>query len=160
MTQRTSMRGTALAGNSAGFTLVEVVLVIIIIGLATAIALPTFNGAVQKSRIAAAIADLNRIDVALQRTRGNGSLPPNLAAIGLDTLKDPWGNSYQYLNIEAGANPGQVRKDRNLVPLNTDFDLYSVGKDGDSKPPLTAAASRDDILRAGNGGFIGKAEDF
>jgi general secretion pathway protein G len=54
----------------------------------------------------------------------------------------------------------EVRKDRNLVPINTDFDLYSVGPDGDSQAPLTAAASRDDIVRANDGRFIGKAEDY
>ena len=53
-----------------------------------------------------------------------------------------------------------VRKDKNLHPLNTDFDLYSLGRDGDSKLPLTAATSRDDILRANNGAFIGRAENY
>ena len=51
-------------------------------------------------------------------------------------------------------------KDSALAPLNTDFDLYSVGPDGDSRLPLTAAASRDDILRANNGAFIGRAENY
>jgi general secretion pathway protein G len=35
-----------------------------------------------------------------------------------------------------------------------------MGKDGASVSPLTAKASRDDIVRANNGGFIGLAEDF
>jgi general secretion pathway protein G len=35
-----------------------------------------------------------------------------------------------------------------------------MGEDGLSKKPLTAEDSRDDILRAGNGGFIGPAKDF
>ena len=55
---------------------------------------------------------------------------------------------------------GEVRKDRNLVPINTDYDLYSAGPDGNSVPPLTAAASRDDIVRANDGRFIGKAEEY
>ena len=53
-----------------------------------------------------------------------------------------------------------VRKDKNLVPINTDFDLYSLGKDGLSAGPLTAKDSRDDIVRANNGAFIGRAEDY
>ena len=53
-----------------------------------------------------------------------------------------------------------VRKDRFLVPLNTDYDLYSMGKDGESTAPLTARQSRDDIIRADNGGFIGLASEF
>jgi len=35
-----------------------------------------------------------------------------------------------------------------------------MGKDGASKKPLTAKDSQDDILRAGNGGYIGSAKDF
>jgi len=46
------------------------------------------------------------------------------------------------------------------VPLNTDYDLYSQGPDGQSVSPLTAAKSRDDIIRANNGDFIGTAEDY
>ena len=70
-------------------------------------------------------------------------------------------NNYQYLNIRsAGPGLGAVRKDGNLNPLNTDFDLYSTGKDGRSKSPLTAKHSRDDIVRANNGAFFGLAEDY
>jgi general secretion pathway protein G len=35
-----------------------------------------------------------------------------------------------------------------------------MGKDGDSKAPLTAKASRDDIIRANNSAFIGLATDY
>ena len=60
-----------------------------------------------------------------------------------------------------GPGPvGQARKDRFLVPLNSDFDLYSLGKDKSSAAPLNAKASRDDILRALDGGFIGVAAKF
>jgi general secretion pathway protein G len=44
--------------------------------------------------------------------------------------------------------------------LNSDYDLYSMGEDGESVPPLTAKQSRDDIIRANNGGFIGLAADY
>ena len=44
--------------------------------------------------------------------------------------------------------------------MNSDFDLYSVGNDGDSESPLSAKASRDDIVRANNGAFIGLGEDY
>ncbi|MCG6963484.1 MAG: prepilin-type cleavage/methylation domain-containing protein, partial [Acidobacteria bacterium] len=37
---------------------------------------------------------------------------------------------------------------------------YSMGPDGKSQPPLTAKASRDDIVRAGNGSFVGVAIDY
>jgi general secretion pathway protein G len=53
-----------------------------------------------------------------------------------------------------------MRKDKNLVPINTDFDLYSLGKDGESVGPLTAIPSRDDIVRANNGSYIGRADSY
>jgi general secretion pathway protein G len=59
-----------------------------------------------------------------------------------------------------GGGAGQARKDRFLVPINTDFDLYSVGRDGETAPPLAAAKSRDDVVRAANGAFIGLASKF
>jgi general secretion pathway protein G len=60
---------------------------------------------------------------------------------------------------ERGAR-GHARKDHSLVPINTDFDLYSMGPDGRSAPPLTAQHSRDDIVRANNGTFIGIASEY
>ena len=145
-----------------GFTLLDLIIAMIVAGLLAAIAVPVYSGAVQKARIAAAIGDMGQIQLELAKflTNDNGVLPANLAAVGMDALTDPWGNPYQYLNIEAGVNRGAVRKDRNLVPLNTDYDLYSMGRDGASRPPLTARASRDDIVRAGNGAYFGLAEDY
>jgi general secretion pathway protein G len=46
------------------------------------------------------------------------------------------------------------------VPVNSTFDLYSLGPDGKSSPPFTAAPSQDDIVRANDGGFIGLASDY
>lgn len=57
-------------------------------------------------------------------------------------------------------NIGGARKDRNLTPINTKYDLCSSGKDGKSKPPLTAKDSHDDIIYANDGGYIGMASDF
>jgi general secretion pathway protein G len=59
-----------------------------------------------------------------------------------------------------GGEKQKARKDRFLVPINSDFDLYSMGKDGDSKAPFTAKASRDDIVRVNDGGYVGLAEEF
>lgn len=55
---------------------------------------------------------------------------------------------------------GGARKDRFLVPINSDFDIYSMGRDGQTVPPLTAKKSHDDILRASDGGFYGLAANF
>ena len=55
---------------------------------------------------------------------------------------------------------GQARKDHNLVPINSDFDLYSMGRDRQSAGPLTSGPSKDDIVRASDGGFIGLGRDY
>jgi len=89
----------------------------------------------------------------------NETLPNSLSDVGQGGLLDPWGNPYEYLKVE-GANKGRLRKDRFLVPVNSDFDLYSRGKDGRSVSPFTAKASRDDIVRAADGGYVGLASGF
>ncbi|MEE8148540.1 MAG: hypothetical protein V3T24_13110, partial [Longimicrobiales bacterium] len=61
--------------------------------------------------------------------------------------------------LGGGAPPG-ARKDKFLVPINSDFDLYSLGSDGKSTPPLGAKASKDDIIRANDGSYMGIAEFF
>lgn len=94
----------------------------------------------------------------------NGEYPDSLEDVygeGQIPL-DEWGNPYQYLRIEGGSvkGKGKLRKDRNLVPINSDYDLYSMGPDGQSTSPLTANISKDDIVRGRNGDFIGVAEDY
>ena len=87
-------------------------------------------------------------------------LPNSLAQIGYGSLMDPWGNPYQYLNHSTHRGLGQDRKDRFLVPLNSDYDLYSMGKDGQSSPPITAKNSLDDTIRASDGAYVGLASQF
>ena len=89
-----------------------------------------------------------------------GRFPDSLTEVGLDNLKDPWGNPYQYLDIETVVGLGKVRKDHFMVPVNTDFDLYSMGPDGKSQSPFTAKASRDDYVRAQNGAFFGYVSEY
>jgi general secretion pathway protein G len=101
------------------------------------------------------------MQLAINRFQANqGAYPASLADVGFAALRDPWSNPYQYLDFSGVKGKGQFRKDRNLVPIDSDYDLYSMGPDGDSVPPLTAAASRYDIVRANDGHFIGKAEDY
>jgi general secretion pathway protein G len=63
----------------------------------------------------------------------------------------------------AGAgngSAGRPRKDRFLHPINSDYDLYSMGKDGESVEPLTAQKSHDDVIRANDGSFVGWLSSF
>lgn len=149
--------------KQAGFTLVELLMAVAIGALLAAIAMPVYTDYVRRSETGQAMADLGALDLQIERFAANNFRPPaSLADLGVPPPLDPWGRSYRYLRIE-GAGPAvmaQVRKDRNLVPVNGDYDLYSLGPDGASRPPLVAPESQDDIVRAGNGAFIGAAADF
>jgi general secretion pathway protein G len=144
-----------------GFTLVELVIAAGLVAVLLALALPLFRGWQDRIKVKAAQDDIiamsSVIDAFLADT---DTLPASLAAIGRGGLKDPWGNAYVYTNLMAGNGNGMARKDHSLVPLNTDYDLFSTGPDGSSAPPLTAKASRDDILRANNGRFVGPASEY
>lgn len=52
----------------------------------------------------------------------------------------------------------RVKVDASGGPVNTDYDLYSMGPDGDSADDLTKELCRDDIMRAHNGEKIEKVE--
>lgn len=147
--------------SQTGFSLVELLIILAIISTISAIAVPSLLSAIDQAKIARAVGDIHAIedDVALYQTI-NGQLPDDLSQVGDGNLLDPWKNPYQYLNHTDMKGNGQARKDRFLVPLNDDYDLYSMGKDGDSVPPLTAKPSQDDIIRADSGSYIGLASQF
>jgi general secretion pathway protein G len=58
------------------------------------------------------------------------------------------------------SKKGKPRKDHQLHPINCDYDLYSMGKDGKTTAPLTAKISQDDIIRANNGGYVGLVSNY
>ena len=148
--------------GSKGLSLIEVLIVVAIVGVVAMIAVPSYQDYVERSKVAQAEVDLRTIEQAIARYQAdhNGTSPPALSAVKGVGTKDPWGNAYRYLNIATASNKALIRKDRFLVPINTDFDLYSMGRDGASKGPLTAKASRDDVIRANNGVYIGLADGY
>ena len=147
--------------QNRGFTLVELVIVLAILMTITAIAVPNLMAVLDQAKIAKAVGDINAIetDIAWYQTL-YGQLPDDLSQIGDANLLDPWGAPYQYLNHATMKGNGQARKDRFLVPLNSDYDLYSMGKDGKSVPPITAKPSQDDVIRASSGSYVGLAANF
>ena len=155
------IRRQVRAGRSnRGLTLIELLAVLAVIGILSTIAALLYANFTDQARIARAVADIAILSSEISTFETmNERLPNDLAEIGRATLLDPWGRPYEYLNFALGPM-GQQRKDHALVPINTDFDLYSKGKDGASQPPLTASASRDDIVRANDGQYIGLASGY
>lgn len=122
-------------------------------------AVPAFNGYVERARVARAVSDIGALSLQLYRWQEDNRAPPeSLAEAGLGGI-DPWGRPYVYVRA-AGTSRARLRKDARLEPLNTDFDLYSLGPDGESALALDAAASRDDVVRARNGNYIGLGANY
>jgi len=120
--------------RSSGFTLLELLVVILIIGLLTGIVGPRFLGQISRSEVTAAKAQMDAFDKALQAYRIDTGRYPSTSQ-GLQALltapsdeprwhgpylrdqlpQDPWGMPYQYRS--PATTPGK------------DFDLLSLGKD-------------------------------
>ena len=164
-----------LAANrrrGGGFTMIEVLMILAIVSVLLGIALPTYEE--YRNRVDISIAKKDMVQIALKLEKYQAlhyRYPEYLDDIDVD-LKDPWGNEYQYLNLDdvdpnsgkiktgdKGPKP-QARKKRNLKPLNTDFDLFSRGVDGEYRPNVSARQSLDDIIRADDGDYIDYAADY
>ena len=131
-----------------GFTLVELLLVLVILGTLAAIVVPKFAGRSEQARITAASSQISSFEVALDAFEidnsyfpagGNGLLllverPADSVGWRGPYLKeipvDPWGMPYVYVY------PGQVNVDG--------YDLMSMGPDA-------KAGSDDDISNWGLG---------
>lgn len=144
----------------AGFTLVELMIAVAILGILAAMATVAYQGYLARSRTAKGIQDIQSIQLTITAFEGgNHALPANLQQVGMDGLLDPWGHAYHYQRLDL-VPKGSWRKDKNLVPLNSTYDLWSAGADGLSQAPLTAKVSNDDIIRANDGSFVGLASDY
>lgn len=144
----------------AGFTMIELIIAMVIITILAAMAIPLYAQYVERAKVVVCVTELKSMVQLIESFKyDKGRLPTNLAEIGW-SKNDPWTKSYNYLDISNGKNQAMSRKDRHLVPINSEYDLYSMGKDGQSKPRLTKAVSQDDIIVANNGNYIGLAAAF
>ena len=150
--------------TSAAVTLVELLIVVAMVGTLAAIGVPAYNNYIEKTKSSHAIQDIRFIEAAIKMYRTeHGAFPETLDQVKSANLSDPWNNPYRYLEIQGKDKDevkGKWRKDHFNVPVNSDFDLYSMGKDGKSKSPFTAHDSRDDIVRANDGLYVGLVSDY
>lgn len=147
--------------REAGFTLIELMISVAIVGVLAALTTTNYQIYIERVRVARAIVEIKQISTYLDVVDNDGgTLPASLAAVRL-AQNDPWGRSYEYLPIR--GNPGAFvvsRKDQFNVPLNSDFDLFSRGRDGLTQRRISHAQSVDDVVRGANGAFIGLARNY
>ena len=167
-----------------GLTLMELMIVVAIIGILAGIAFPFYFGQVEKARIIKANSELENLQFDITNFELNNiRLPDTLEELGSKAPLDPWGNPYRYLNFatldedpeeeipkkgkgkkkkkKSSTETGDARRiDLYDELINTDYDLYSCGKDGKSAASLSEKQSEDDIVRGQEGGYIGLASGF
>ena len=147
--------------RSSGFTLMEIMIGISIVCLLLMIAVPAYSDYKERTKVYQATTDIAALGTLIRNYYQDARVfPDSLAQVGAAGRVDPWGRPYVYVNLGDAKNAGKARKNKNLVPINSDFDLYSVGKDGASMPPLLAAKSRDDVIRANDGRYHGLASGY
>lgn len=140
---------------SRGFTLVELLMVMVIIAILAILTMPSFIAIKEKARVMRTVSELRDLEkLIVAYALDKGAFPANLADIGQAGRNDPWGQPYRY-----GPPVREL-----MVLINEDFDLYSAGLNGLSEDDISAEASLDDIVRSGgsNGdiGFVGLASEL
>ncbi len=156
-----SVPGQRGFGDNRAFTLLEILIVMAIMITLAAMGIPAFADAVDVAYVARAIGDIRTLQTEITRYEVQlGKLPDTLQEVGVAYMLDPWGNPCQYLNFDNVNGQGPKKKDRFLVPLNSTYDLYSMGKDGVTSTSLKPPASQDDIVRANDGAYVGLGSEF
>ena len=128
--QRRSLSPKPRAIRQRGFTLVELLLVLMILALIGGLVLPGLIGRAESAKVKAAASQVNRLAMGVESYYlDTGQTPESLQQLVEDpgnasgwngpyvkasSLKDPWGRDYEYVF------PGE----------HGEFDLYSLGADG------------------------------
>lgn len=145
----------------SSFTLIELLMVIALLSMLATLVVPALDQVRQRARVSRAVVEVRGILLMIDwyRAENHQQLPDDLQQLYDVPPVDPWGNEYVYNNFE-NIPYGWVRKDRNQIPINEEFDLYSKGRDGKSAPALTAQSSWDDVIVANDGLYIGLGKNY
>ncbi len=161
----------ATARGRKGFSLIEIVIVLAIIGISAAIAIPAYRNYTDGSKVKLCIRNMRLLENAIKAYQFDSMRLPDSLNDLLGTngstvrqsppFRDPWGNSFRYVNL-THEPPGfpNARWDGFDRPLNLDYDLYSVGADGRTQQKLNNARSLDDVVRARSGAFLDLASKY
>lgn len=157
--------------GQAGMTFVELLIGLVIASILATFANAMYGGAapdcdnpdarqgpLMRSKISQVTGDIGKIHMAISWFElNNRRYPDSLAEAGVGGMQDPWGNPYQYLVVFGRPDVGPVRKDHNMKPVNTGYDVYSMGPDGATASPFTSTLGKDDIVMANDGDYFGLA---
>lgn len=144
------------AEKNKGFSLVELIVVILIIAALAAMVIPSYNNYINKTKNARAMSEIRTLatEISAYSLDHNGTNPPgnDLTPIGRNGFLDPWKRPYEYITTPALEDP------LGSTTLNRDFDIYSKGIDGAGTPAAGDPGNKDDIVRANDGAFVGLRE--
>lgn len=145
----------------SGFTLIELMLVVAVIATLASISIPLYMDFIYRIEVKEAIVGVLTLEKKiLVHQITNEKIPYDLAEVGESNYLDPWGNPYQYFDLSNLPPKVKPRADKNLNPINSDYDLYSMGKDGETAKQINASKGRDDIIRANDGSYVGLGENY
>jgi general secretion pathway protein G len=89
-----------------------------------------------------------------------GRLGRTLSIVERDALVDAMRTYGTFSVFTAVPVEETRRRDRYMFPLNTDYDLFSLGPDGRTSVSLGEKVGLDDVIRANNGGYFGPASEY
>jgi len=153
------------AYDKRGFTLLELIMVVALIAVLATLSIPSYTNLKNSAKNGRCKAEIRTIEkVILASFTDKGRLPATLSVAGPEAaINDPWGHPYVYFDIADAGGAGTPYIDFNTQNLNTDFDLYSMGQDGDTAHDLTVDPSHvksyDDIVRCNDGASVELGRD-
>ncbi|HMS85577.1 MAG TPA: prepilin-type N-terminal cleavage/methylation domain-containing protein [Nitrospira sp.] len=133
---RASQARRSCLPHGDGFTLIEVMLAISIVGVLATLAVPNYVEFIEKARVARAVSELHGLAKDIKGfALAVGTYPNSIADVGRSTLLDPWGTPYQYWRVECGTvdDLGSLAKLKlrrksspQMIPA-----IYSLSADGE-----------------------------